>query len=69
MRNKTHHINQVFLLTKENCNVTSCCIWLNQDKCVAGNELGPTFLTDENKKKINVDYFYYKNKCIGKGCP
>lgn len=55
-------------LTKENCNVTSCCIWLNGKKCVTGNELGPTFLTDENKNKINVDYYYYKNKCNGKGC-
>lgn len=56
-------------LTKENCNVTSCCIWLNGEKCVTGNALGPTFLTDENKKKINVDYYYYKDKCNGKGCP
>lgn len=56
------------VLTKENCNVTSCCIWLNGQKCVTGNELGPTFLTDENKEKINVDYYYYKNKCNGKGC-
>ena len=55
-------------LTNENCNVTSCCIWLNGGKCVSGNELGPTFLTDENKKKINVDYYYYKNKCNGNGC-
>jgi hypothetical protein len=56
-------------LTKESCNVTSCCIWLNGEKCATGNELGPTFLTDENKNKINVDYYYYKNKCNGKGCP
>lgn len=55
-------------LTKENCNVTSCCIWLNGEKCVTGNASGPTFLTDENKEKINVDYYYYKNICNGKGC-
>lgn len=56
-------------LTKENCNVTSCCIWLNGEKCVSGNDLGPTFLTDEKNNKINIDYYYYKNKCNGKKCP
>lgn len=56
-------------LSKESCNVTSCCIWLNGEKCATGNELGPTFLTDENNNKINVDYYYYKNKCNGKKCP
>lgn len=56
-------------LTKDNCNATSCCIWLNNEKCVAGNKAGPIFLNDENKKPINIDTYYYKNKCYGKNCP
>ena len=32
-------------LTKKNCNSTSCCIVLNGEKCVAGNQDGPTFKT------------------------
>ena len=30
-------------LTKNNCNATSCCLWTNDDKCVAGGPGGPTF--------------------------
>lgn len=56
-------------LTKENCNATSCCIWLNNSKCVAGNQGGPKFKDDENKQPISIDSYYYKNKCFGKNCP
>lgn len=56
-------------LNKKNCNLTNCCIWLNNTKCVAGDAFGPTFLTDENKNKINIDYYYYKNECKGEKCP
>ena len=40
-------------LTETNCKTTSCCVWLNGETCVAGNALGPTFLT-KNGKNIDV---------------
>ena len=55
-------------LTKKNCNSTSCCIVLNGKKCVAGNQDGPTFKTNSGED-INVDYYYYQNKCYGNSCP
>jgi hypothetical protein len=55
-------------LTKNNCNSTSCCVWTNNDKCVAGNSNGPTFNTDDNGKTQNLDYYYYQNKCYGTKC-
>jgi hypothetical protein len=55
-------------LTKKNCNATSCCIVLNGEKCVAGNQSGPTFKTDSGED-ISVDYYYYQNKCYGNSCP
>jgi hypothetical protein len=56
-------------LTKDNCNSTSCCIWLNNSKCVAGKESGPIYYQDDNNNKINIDSYYYKNKCYGNKCP
>lgn len=55
-------------LTKKNCNATSCCVVLNGNKCVAGNQDGPTFKTDSGED-IPVDYYYYQNKCYGNSCP
>lgn len=55
-------------LTKKNCNATTCCVMLNGEKCVAGNQDGPTFKT-ESGKDITVDYYYYQNKCYGNSCP
>jgi hypothetical protein len=48
-----------------NCKNSNCCIWLNDKSCVGGSENGPTYYTDDNKSEINVDYYYYKNKCYG----
>lgn len=56
-------------LTNKNCNATSCCILTSDKKCVAGNEDGPTYNTDDNGKTINLDYYYYQNKCYGSDCP
>lgn len=56
-------------LTNKNCNATSCCILTNENKCVAGNADGPTFNTDNNGKTINLDYYFYQNKCYGDKCP
>ena len=30
-------------LNKDSCNSTSCCIWLSNNTCVAGNKGGPVF--------------------------
>jgi hypothetical protein len=56
-------------LTNKNCNATSCCILSSDKKCVAGNADGPTYNTDSNGKTINLDYYYYQNKCYGDKCP
>jgi hypothetical protein len=51
-------------LTEKNCNVTSCCIWLNGTSCVAGNASGPTFRTTKGKP-IEVKSYSYQGKLIG----
>ena len=56
-------------LTNKNCNATSCCILSSDKKCVAGNADGPNYNTDINGKTINLDYYYYQNKCYGDKCP
>jgi len=55
-------------LTSESCKSVSCCVLLNGEKCVAGSKYGPTFKTETNGSKRNVDYYYYQKKCYGKGC-
>jgi hypothetical protein len=56
-------------LTNKNCNSTSCCILTSNKKCAAGNADGPTYNTDDTGKTINLDYYYYQNKCYGNKCP
>jgi hypothetical protein len=56
-------------LTQDNCNTTSCCVWTSTNKCMAGNETGPTFNTDSNGKTKDLDYYYFQNKCYGAKCP
>ncbi len=55
-------------LTQDNCNTTSCCVWTSNNKCMAGNETGPTFNTDSNGKTKDLDYYYFQNKCYGAKC-
>jgi hypothetical protein len=45
-------------LTEKNCNLTSCCVWLNGSQCVAGGANGPIFRTNKGKD-IPVDKYYY----------
>jgi len=54
-------------LTKGNCTTVGCCVLLNGEKCVGGNESGPTYL-NEGGKDIDVQYYKYKDICKGKGC-
>ena len=55
-------------LSKDNCTTVGCCVLLNGEKCVGGSESGPTYL-NEDGKDIDVQYYKYKDKCIGKACP
>ena len=52
-------------LTSENCNLTDCCVLLQGNKCVAGNDLGPTIQVDTNGRDIDYAYYSYKNQCYG----
>jgi hypothetical protein len=61
--------NQCANLTYSNCNKTDCCVSLNGKNCVSGSRNGPTFFTNTNGTKINMDYYYYQGKCFGNKCP
>ena len=61
--------NKCQQLTNKNCNLTSCCVLLNGEKCVAGSIRGPTFNTDKNGKSKPFDYYYWQNQCFGEKCP
>jgi len=56
-------------LTKQNCGLTSCCVWTNDDKCKAGNISGPTFNSNASGKTNSLDYYFFQNKCYGEKCP
>ena len=47
-----------------NCNKTNCCVYEKGNKCMAGNEDGPLFNSDEYGKTKDTIY-YYKEKCYG----
>lgn len=59
-------------LHENSCNDTECCVYASfkdeKPKCVAGNNLGPTFTTDNKGNDYDIDYYYYQHKCYGKGC-
>jgi hypothetical protein len=56
-------------LTYKNCKSSSCCVFINGNKCSAGGITGPTFKTNKDGNKITVDNYYYMNKCYGNNCP
>jgi hypothetical protein len=48
------------------CASTTCCVLLGGDKCVSGNQYGPTFRANFTDKLIkNKDFYYYLGKCYG----
>jgi len=51
-------------LSKTNCNTTSCCVWLNETSCVAGDKNGPTFRTTKGKP-IEVENYMFKGRMYG----
>ena len=51
------------------CAATTCCVLLGGQKCVAGNESGPTMKANYSDFLIkNKDFYYYQGKCYG-NCP
>ena len=56
-------------LTGKNCKNIGCCVFVNGKKCLAGGVTGPTYKTDSNGEALEVDNYYYLNKCYGNGCP
>jgi hypothetical protein len=54
--------NKCSILTAENCNATDCCIWVNGNKCIAGNATGPS---DISVNQQDYDYYSYKYQCYG----
>ena len=55
-------------LTDKNCQLTSCCIFTSDHKCVAGNQNGPLFNSTSKGKTKPLDFFNFQNKCYGEKC-
>ena len=56
-------------LEKDACASTSCCVLLGGNRCVGGNEKGPTMKANYGDITIiNRDHYFYKGKCYG-NCP
>ena len=64
--NPTELASKCTTLTSDNCNATSCCIWVNGSKCVTGSASGPGGLS--GMATTDVDYYSYKYQCYG-SCP
>ena len=48
------------------CGSIPCCVLLGGEKCVAGNESGPSIKSNYSDHTIiNRDYYYYRGKCYG----
>lgn len=53
-------------LDKNVCASTDCCVLLGGEKCVAGNNSGPTNKTHYSDTTVlNKDYYYYRGECFG----
>jgi hypothetical protein len=49
-------------LSDSGCAAMDCCVWINGERCAAGDSAGPTF------HNVDVKYFRFKKKCTG-NCP
>ena len=59
-------------LSKDNCLATSCCVYAKmqgKEQCHSGDIHGPTFRRNEQGKTHDIDYYYFRHKCYGDGCP
>lgn len=53
-------------IDNEVCASTDCCLLLGGEKCVSGNEHGPTMTSNYNDPYIkNKDFYFFKGKCFG----
>jgi hypothetical protein len=53
-------------LDKDVCASTECCVLLGGQKCVAGNQQGPSIPNSYSDFTIvNRDFYYYAGKCYG----
>jgi hypothetical protein len=51
------------------CAATTCCVLLGGQKCVSGNQSGPTMKANYSDFLVlNKDFYYYQGKCYG-NCP
>ena len=66
-------------LNRNSCNSTSCCIWLSNNTCVAGNKNGPMFHgkrmptmdginVASEEKHSGIDHGHHCNTIDGKKC-
>jgi len=64
-----HLEEQCTSINNETCAATTCCVLLGGQKCVSGNENGPTMKDNYSDSMIaNKDFYYYQGKCYG-NCP
>jgi hypothetical protein len=67
--NKNSNINTetaCLKLDKNTCASTSCCVLLGGEKCVAGNENGPTIKSNYSDVYLkNKDFYFHQGKCYG----
>ena len=54
-------------LSKENCGMTSCCVYTDEEKCVAGSSHGTLFKTKDGVP-LKVETYHHYGKCYGKNC-
>jgi hypothetical protein len=53
-------------LDKNVCASTDCCVLLGGEKCVAGDQSGPSVKSNYSDITIiNRDYYYYRGNCYG----
>lgn len=65
---------QCSALTHDNCGAVSCCIWgidssNKKAQCMVGGKDGAMYSTDAQGNPVNIDTYYYQNKCYGSNCP
>jgi len=65
---------QCSALTHDNCGAVSCCIWgidssNKKSQCMVGGKDGAMYSTDAQGNPVNIDTYYYQNKCYGDNCP
>jgi hypothetical protein len=55
-------------LTKKSCASSPCCVFKNNESCVAGNQSGPIFKTDTDGNKMAIHQYIFQKTCYGKDC-